>query len=617
MKEDAINNAVSDTDTAYFGIGKKSVSIGVLFYWVVYAFSWSAYSTTDTVTLQNWSFLFTESDSSIHYAVDNDSIPAEKIQVPHSYNLNESLGNHKDGFGWYSTTVKIQYKDDADYVLESDGVCLRAKIFIDGEYAGESRHAYLPFTINITRFLLNKKEVRITIRVDNRLMRNDFPDHNCNGWWIYGGLVRSVRLLALPRKRIDNCRLRTRYVSDSTFKLSVSYDSKPTSPDSMILSVVSPKKKTILEYRFTGRACTVTVGKVTAWTPDHPYLYDIELTPYWDNVPGEPFQIKRGFSQLHIVDGALHLNGKPVFLRGFGRHDVTGNKGPLLTRKERCVDLATIKSTGANMLRIAHFPQHPDVYELCDSLGLIVMDEMPAWKSYPGFIGNEEGQKRASEYMKSLIDAHGNHTCIGLWCIANEIHSVKNRVALYVKYLSDFTRTTDPTRLVTYTSFNYQFDKAYEYVDVVSVNEYFGWYFGSIAMLPSLFKAIRKECPGKPMIITEFGASSAAGLHNPEARLPGPVESTFKKDYSENFQALFHEKQIEAIRSNRDICNGAVVWCYNDFMEYRKKPNDKDLPAGLNGMGIVTNDRKKKMAFDIIQKSFCRIQNEMNSARGY
>lgn len=615
MKKEAMSNTISGRRCSC--IGNSTVFTILFLFTIVTIFTSVSYCATDTIPLENWNFIFTGLDSSINYAVDTDSIPSAKIQVPHSYNLNETFENHRSGFGWYTTKLEINPENDADYLLECDGVCLRAKVFIDGDSAGECRQAYQPFKIDITRFLRDKKERHITLCIDNRLLKDDFPDHNCNGWWMYGGVIRSVRVLALPRKRIDNCQIRTRYIADSTFELSVSYDSKTTLPDSLVVSGVSEKNEPLLRHRFTGRACTLNVANVTAWSPDHPYLYCIELTPYWGGVPGEPFRMRRGFSQLYVVDGSLYLNGKPIFLRGFGRHDVVGNTGPVLTRRERCADLVAIKSTGANMLRIAHFPQHRDVYELCDSLGLIVMDEMPAWKTYPGFLGKEEGQKCAATYMKSLIDAHGNYTCIGLWCIANEIKSIKDRVALYVKYMSGFTRKSDPTRLVTYTSYNYQFDKAYQYIDVVSVNEYFGWYLGSIDLLPSLFQAIQKECPGKPMIITEFGASAAAGRYNPAASLPGSVKSVFTKDYSENFQALFHEKQIEVIWNNRDICCGAVVWCYNDFMEYRIKPNDKELPPGLNGMGIVTQGRKKKMAFEVIRKSFSRIQKEMSAAGGY
>ena len=358
-------------------------------------------------------------------------------------------------------------------------------------------------------------------------------------------------------------------------------------------------------------ACTLAIENVRPWSPEDPFLYNIEVTPFWKGKPGRTVHLKRGFSQLFAKDGKLTLNGKPIFLRGIGRHDVIAEKGPLLSREERITDLAAIKATGANMLRIAHFPQHRDVYEICDSLGLIVMDEMPAWKTYPGFLGDSSGQRLASEYMTKLIEAHGNYTCIGLWCIANEIQSVKDRVANYVKFMADFTRSADPSRLVTYTSYFYQFDKAYQYVDVASINEYFGWYLGSVGMLPTLFASIRKECPGKPIIISEFGASAGYGIRNAGATLAGPVKSVLTKDFSEDYQSLFHESQIEVIWKSRNVCSGAVVWCYNDFIEYRKKPNPPNLELGVNGMGLVTQDRKPKAALKAVEDGFLKIKAEM------
>lgn len=593
----------------------QNLSLAFLILWC--SRSCSASSSQDLI---EWRFCFVGSDSSIERA-SGSATPNfwHEVSVPRSFNLGESLGNRKAGYAWYTTDLKLRSESVFDYFLKFDGVCLRAKVFVDGKLAGQFRHAYLPFRLNITPFIKNKKAVRIAVQVDNRLLQGDFPDRNCDGWWIYGGLMRGVRLVEMPKLRIENVQMRTFWSANDDFRAVVSYEYATQVPDSVSVSITAEAHNgihTTLPDEGLA-ACTLGMENVRAWNPEDPFLYDIELTPFWRGKPGKSIHLQRGFSQLLIKDGKLTINGKPIFLRGIGRHDVIAEKGPLLSREERIADLAAIKATGANMLRIAHFPQHGDVYEICDSLGLIVMDEMPAWKTYPGFLGDSSGQNLASEYMARLIHAHGNYTCVGLWCIANEIQSVKDRVANYVKSVADFTRAADSSRLVTYTSYFYQFDKAYQYVDVASVNEYFGWYLGSVNMLPALFESIRKECPGKPIIVTEFGASAGYGIHNPNSSLAGPAKSIVTKDFSEDHQALFHKSQIEQIWKSRNACSGAVVWCYNDFMEYRKKPNPPTVAPWVNGMGLVTQDRKAKAALKAVEDGFLKIKAEMLKNGGY
>lgn len=569
---------------------------------------------SDTIHLNKWEFYYSFDSSS------TENYNFRRVEVPHSFNLNESLGAHKSGYGCYRNDIKLEFEDKFDYLLEFDGVCLRAEIFIDNEIVNKIDKAYLPFRLKINRFLEKKNEINLIVKVENKLLHNNMPDNNCDGWWIYGGLIRDVRIVRLPKVRIDNLQIRTWYLGKNRFKTTCNVKRFGQQPDSIKINIFNKDDETVFK-----KVCNYSIDSlyefivegVKSWCPKSPYLYTFEITPYWNGKTGEIIRCRRGFSQLYANKGELFLNGKPIFLRGIGRHDVIGKKGPLLTRNERCADLIEIKSTGANLLRIAHFPQHKEIYELCDSIGLLVMDEIPAWKTYPGFLGDSTGQRFASEYMDVLINSHGNYSCIGIWCIGNEISSVKKRVADYVKCLSGFTRKKDPSRLVTYTSYFYQFDKAYQYVDVVSINEYFGWYLGSVDMIPSMLISVKKECPDKPIIISEFGASAAMGVKNPAATLAGPVKSVITKDYSEDYQALFHEKQIETIWKCRKICKGAVVWCYNDFMENRKKPHSKKLNKGLNGMGLVTESRKHKDAFHVVKNSFLNIKNLMEKEGGY
>ncbi len=404
-----------------------------------------AVSACDTLELTNWHFRFVGGDSSHRYAVTPRQAEWRQIQIPHSYNLGEQLGSHKSGFAWYSVRLSIPSREGLDCILELDGVALRCKVFLDGQMIGRWGRAYLPFSIDITSEVAAKGEHVLSIQVDNRLQQRDFPDHNCNGWWIYGGLLREARIVQAARQRLENPQVRTFYLAPDSFRVSLSFAGIPRPPDSVRITVAPHSSGRPIAARLLrdGSPYTFVVGGVKPWSPSSPLLYDFSLVPYWDNTPDKAICVRRGFAQLRVADGDLYLNDRPIFLRGIGRHDVIADRGPLLAREERLADLARIKSTGANMLRIAHFPQHRDVYEICDSLGIIVMDEMPAWKTYPVFLGDTSGQRMAKEYMQALIDAHGNYTSVAIWCIGNEIQSIKGRVTDYVRHVSEFTKSIE------------------------------------------------------------------------------------------------------------------------------------------------------------------------------
>jgi beta-glucuronidase len=369
---------------------------------------------------------------------------------------------------------------------------------------------------------------------------------------------------------------------------------------------------TIKVFSFAGRDTTVRIDGVLPWTPDNPNRYRLSFTPFFKGRKGVRTSFLRGFCQLTTHESGLFLNGKPVYLRGMARHDILDLNGKPLTREQRRRDLAEIKELGVNFLRIAHFPQHRDVYELCDSIGLLVMDEIPAWKTDKKYLATGKAREYGSAYMRDLIDMHGNFTCISLWSIGNQFKSYETSVADYVKAVATTVRQTDSSRLVTFCSYYYLWDKAFRYVDVIAINEYFGWELASLGMLPSLLEKIHNEWPDKPVVVTEIGAQAKYGLRNSEARLAGPVKSLLGKDISEDHQALYIGAHLDTIWNKRGFVHGVVVWAYADYMANLNKKKTPDMPFGINSCGIVTADRKKKRAFQVVKQNYSRFMNEID-----
>jgi beta-galactosidase/beta-glucuronidase len=553
-----------------------------------------------------WKFLFAGNDSSARYASFDSTRKYEPVVVPHTFPPKYQNGPPLQGFGWYFRDLTINPPGSGnDVFLCFEGVSLHAKIFINGVFAGESGFAYVPFRINCTAFAQGGAIIKLAVMVDNRQITGRLPDPRALGWWMYGGLIRSVELRTTPKRRIDSAKVLTFHHAADTFDLSINLTSAETPWDSVRVVVSDPDGPAALfGARLTTNDTVFRIGNIRPWTPESPFRYAFTFVPWFNGVAGDTLRLLRGFCQLTAHGTGLLLNGKPYYILGMSRHDLLCKDGPLLSREERRRDLVDMKTLGVNFLRIAHFPQHRDIYELCDSLGLLVMDEIPAWKTGATFLGSVSGRDFGYRYTRSMVSAHENYTCICLWSLGNQFASYRTAAADYVSAVAGGVKKTDPSRLVTFCSYYYLWDKAFSYVDVISVNEYFGWELASLDMLAQMLDKIHKDWPAKPIFVSEFGAQSKLGLKNPKAKLAGPVKSMVTKDLSEDHHALFLRSHIDTVWDKRAYVCGMSIWSYNDYMSYLNKARTKDMPAGLNACGVVTCDREKKLSWFTVQQRF-------------
>jgi hypothetical protein len=575
-----------------------------------------AHSAAPMPLKDNWRFAFTGNDSVFAHADSPTRYSSEIVSIPHIFPRNGPERAPARGIGWYFREVDIPGSSgESDVFLDFEGVCLRAKVFVDGAFAGRCDLAYMPFTINLTGLVLGKTRVNLAVMVDNRALSRQIPDDRAKGWWMHGGMLRESRLRFRSVHRIEDASIRTTHHDSDTFDIHLSLRRASMAWDSVTLVInrFNDRKVPVFQAAMTGMDTVFHLGGIRPWSPESAFRYVFSMVPFFRGKAGDTLTITRGFCQMSARNGRLQLNGIPYYLKGMARHDIIGGDERPPTREERLRDLLELKSLGVNFLRIAHFPQHRDVYELCDSLGLLVMDEIPAWKTDPRFLGSREGREFGARYLERLIEAHGNYTCICLWSLGNQFASYKNSVADYVRTVSDTAKRTDPSRLVTFCSCYYSWDKAFSYVDVISVNEYFGWELASLGMLPAMLDNIHKDWPGKPVLVSEVGAQAKSGLRNPAPKLSGFVKSLIVKDLSEDHQALFLAAHLDTIWNKRGFVDGAVVWSYADYRSYLNKARTSDMPAGLNACGVVTNDRKKKLSYDVVKQRYCAFRGRFTA----
>ncbi|NLD48857.1 MAG: hypothetical protein GX660_16970, partial [Clostridiaceae bacterium] len=214
----------------------------VIYYILVLPVLGGSLTFSASTKINQWSFYFSENDSNEQLVSNLAQDSFQKILVPHSFNLNETFGKHKTGYGWYMTTIVLDSVEGNQHYLQFEGVCLRAEIFINGQLAGKCNKSYLPFQLDITNFVNDKKSIKVLIKVDNRLLKNSFPDFNCDGWWIYGGLIRDILYVSAPKKRIDNVQFRTFYTGDDKFRLTYDFETIGIKPDSVRLIITDKEK---------------------------------------------------------------------------------------------------------------------------------------------------------------------------------------------------------------------------------------------------------------------------------------------------------------------------------------------------------------------------------------
>jgi beta-glucuronidase len=288
---------------------------------------------------------------------------------------------------------------------------------------------------------------------------------------------------------------------------------------------------------------------------------------------------------VKIEGDQLLLNGQPIYLQGFGRHEdfpVTGRGYlPAVVVK----DYALLQWPGANSFRTTHYPYSEQMMDLADRLGFLVIDETPA----VGLFFAEDGLARRLElcrqFTQELIARDKNHPSVIAWSLANEPHSNRPAARDFFRNLFDLARSLDGTRPVTLVSMLGLAEESFEFCDFLCLNRYSGWYTESgrldqgVARLSAELDALHARF-GKPLVLSEFGADTIAGMH------AQPPEM-----FSEEYQAEMLTRYIEMLRSKPYVV-GEHVWNMCDF----KTGQAVIRMGGMNLKGVFTRDRRPKLA---------------------
>jgi beta-glucuronidase len=347
-----------------------------------------------------------------------------------------------------------------------------------------------------------------------------------------------------------------------------------------------------------GSAGTLAIKGVNLWQPLAPYLYDIKAT-FGNDVYTLPYGVR-----TVRVDGTKFLiNEKPFYFKGYGKHEDTFPTGRGINMPMNSKDISLMKWQGANSFRTSHYPYSEEMMRLCDREGIVVIDETPAVGISIGFGGGanfgsskidtfdpEQGIKtfeHHKEVLRDLIARDKNYACVVMWSIANEPDSGAEGAYAYFAPLYELALELDPQKrprtIASVQMAGPDKDCSAKLSDVICLNRYYGWYFLA-SDLDVAGMALRKELEawaayGKPVVFTEYGADTVAGLHD-----------TVPTMFTEEFQVEYYKMNHQAFDAYPFVV-GEQAWNFADFAT-----SQSIMRVQGNKKGIFTRDRRPKLA---------------------
>lgn len=524
--------------------------------------------------------------------VEVADLPKEEgvwVDLPHTWNDKDGQDGGNDYFRGICCYVKTFPRKDLPegekFYLEIKGANSSAEVYLNGKRLAGHDGGYSTWRVNLTESLL--EENTLVVAVDNKANRKVYPQ--TADFTFYGGLYRSVAIICVPKTHFEL----DRYGHPG---IHVTPVMKGNNAEVTIETMVAdPMEGQVLRYSILNAE-----GEVIASKEDGNFL--IENAHLWDGVKN-PYlytakaEILEGVKILDCVTARFGcrsfqidakrgflLNGREYPLRGVSRHQDRLDIGNALLPEHHREDMDLICEMGANTIRLAHYQHDQYFYDLCDERGMVVWAEIPYISSHM-----PEANENAIQQMKELITQCYNHPSICVWGLSNEItmDGAKNRDMIREhRVLNQLVHDLDKTRPTVIACLSTcKIDEEYVHIpDVVSYNHYFGWYGSEFNAYGPWFDNFHEKYPDTPIGVSEYGCE-ALNWHNSDPK---------QGDYSEEYQAVYHEALIRQLYSRKYLW-ATHVWNMFDFGADARAEGGEN---GQNHKGLVTMDRKyKKDAF--------------------
>ena len=563
---------------------------------------------------------------------------ASKIQIPGAWNaIDERLFFYR-GPVWLYKKFNYSPKKEALTHLYMEGSNFTTKIFLNGSIVGEFEGGYVPFNFNISKYLKEGENI-LLVQTDNTLNESSVPTQKTD-WWPWGGIVGDVYVVETPKQFIQNAYLQLNPddFSEVLFKLKMNKESS-----GHIIKLEIPELQFMAEYKTNSFGAISENIKINPqlWSPLSPKLYEVKISS-----EAETISDKIGFRSIQTKGQKIYLNNSEIQFKGIAMHsEPIGIPGPAFSKEHFQKLLLTAKDLNINFIRAAHYPYTRHLAKVADQLGLMLWEEVPVYWNIDW--DNSNTLNIAKNQITRLVQRDQNRASVVVWSVANETPLSSSRMK-FLKALLAEIEINDSSRLSTAAllsgseeqfrslvlvlalqgsksqwvspkekaifqlildqanipidselSFSLSIDDPLgESVDLISYNEYFGWYYVTFftdqmkISEGTLRKLMFEVMPDikisssfdKPIHISEFGAGAKYGNHT-------------NKIWSEEYQAKLYKHQLEMLSNNPQI-QGISPWVFKDFRAMlRPLPGIQDF---YNRKGLIDESGNKKAAFKVL-----------------
>ncbi len=546
-----------------------------------------------------------------------DGIPGEEmIPVPASF---QDFYTEKDireytGDFWYETDFFVPGEWEGREILLRFGAAThRASVYVNGILITEHEGGFLPFSADVTTVVRYDSYNKVVVKVNNELNCTNIPCGETitlpNGkkmskpyfdFFNYAGLQRSVYLLALPRESVVDFDLDYAIHGKNA---EVSYQVRTNGEHAVQLELLDAEGSCVAQK--DGKEGVLYVENARLWQVRNAYLYRLRIRIMDGEELIDEYEQEIGIRTVKVERTDILLNGEPVYLRGFGKHedsDIVGRGFNIGIMKR---DFELMKWIGANSFRTSHYPYSEEIYQMADREGFLIIDEVPAvgmFQSLMNFMEASTGKQTAffeKETTLVLLKAHlraieemitrdKNHPSVIAWSLLNEPETTNEAAVPYFKEVFDFANKLDmqkrPRTFALIMNSLPDTCKCYQFSDIIALNRYYGWYMKGgyeICVAEELFRkemnAWKEKKLNKPFIFTEYGADTLASEH----KLPSVMWS---QEYQDEYLKMTHE-----VFDSYDFIKGEQIWNFADF-----QTTEGIMRVNGNKKGVFTRQRQPK-----------------------
>lgn len=515
-----------------------------------------------------------------------------RLNVPSDWNSQVPELSYYEGTIWYARHFNINEQPLGNLFLYFGAVNYKCTVYLNGTAVGTHEGGFTPFQLNITDKIIVGDNL-LVVEVSNERTSDAIPALHYD-WWNYGGITRDVMLISTPKTFIENYFIQLDKEQADIIHAEIQLSEKKVG-EKIAIEIPELHLKENIITDTSGRAkISIKVRKLIRWSPEEPKLYQIRVSSATDTV-----EELIGFRNITVKGNQIQLNGKPFFYKGISFHEeIAQRKGRAFSLQDATSLLTEAKELGANVVRLAHYPQNEYIIRQAEKMGILLWEEIPIWQSID--FTNAQTLEKAKHMYIEMMMRDRNRCALSFWGIANEtkVTDARNN---FLKQIIDLCKELDPTRLLTAAFDNMTFNESTntfelndplpDYLDVVSINKYMGWY---MAWPTEPAKVCWNITPNKPLIFSEFGGEAQYGQSG---------DATIPNSWSEDYQEQLYRDNLKMFEQVPNLA-GISPWILFDFRSPRRLHPTKQ--SCWNRKGLISDQGYRKKAWYVIHEYYSK-----------